>query len=85
MKESGEIEWNCMERFWSQLLYQYLCLRPEDHNFLMSEPVFNTMKNKSITTEVFFEVGIVGYRSYGVEVFVGFELFNSQRKITSST
>ena len=53
----GVIDWNSMERFWWQLLYQYLCVRGEDHNFLLSEPVFQPARNREVTTEVFFEVG----------------------------
>jgi actin-related protein len=32
-----------MERFWSNSIFKYLRVEPEDHHFLLTEPVGNTM------------------------------------------
>lgn len=39
-----------MERFWSNSIFKYLRVEPEDHHFLLTEPVrhqqlLNTMQN----------------------------------------
>lgn len=37
----GQIEnWDHMERFWSNSMFKYLRVEPEDHYFLLTEPVF---------------------------------------------
>lgn len=36
----GQIEnWDQMERFWSNSIFKYLRVEPEDHYFLLTEPV----------------------------------------------
>lgn len=36
----GQIEnWDYMERFWSNSIFKYLRVEPEDHYFLLTEPV----------------------------------------------
>lgn len=36
----GQIEnWDAMERYWSNSIFKYLRVEPEDHYFLMTEPV----------------------------------------------
>jgi actin-related protein 3 len=36
----GQIEnWDAMERFWSNSIFKYLRVEPEDHYFLLTEPV----------------------------------------------
>ena len=36
----GQIEnWDHMERFWSNSIFKYLRVEPEDHYFLLTEPV----------------------------------------------
>lgn len=38
----GQIEnWDYMERFWSNSIFKYLRVEPEDHYFLLTEPVRN--------------------------------------------
>jgi actin-related protein len=32
-----------MERFWSNSIFKYLRVEPEDHHFLLTEPVGNTL------------------------------------------
>jgi actin-related protein len=47
-----------MERFWSNSIFKYLRVEPEDHHFLLTEPVGNTMMhlgarsiNKRVATQ----------------------------------
>lgn len=36
----GQIEnWDAMERYWSNSIFKYLRVEPEDHYFLLTEPV----------------------------------------------
>ena len=36
----GQVEnWDQMERFWSNSIFKYLRVEPEDHYFLLTEPV----------------------------------------------
>ena len=36
----GQIEnWDLMERYWSNSIFKYLRVEPEDHYFLLTEPV----------------------------------------------
>lgn len=36
----GQVEnWDSMERFWSNSIFKYLRVEPEDHYFLLTEPV----------------------------------------------
>ncbi|KAG9394225.1 Actin-related protein [Carpediemonas membranifera] len=52
----GLIEnWDQMEKFWSQALFQYLHCDPEEHNFLLTEPPLNTPENREQTAEIWFE------------------------------
>lgn len=38
----GQIEnWDSMERFWSKSIFKYLRVEPEDHYFLLTEPVLS--------------------------------------------
>ena len=37
----GQIEnWDWMERYWSNSIFKYLRVEPEDHYFLLTEPVW---------------------------------------------
>ncbi|KAJ5966497.1 Actin-related protein 3 [Penicillium waksmanii] len=46
----GQIEnWDHMERFWSNSIFKYLRVEPEDHYFLLTEP------NRENTAEIMFE------------------------------
>lgn len=36
----GQIDnWDQMERYWSNSIFKYLRVEPEDHHFLLTEPV----------------------------------------------
>jgi actin-related protein 3 len=42
----GQVEnWDYMERFWSNSIFKYLRVEPEDHYFLLTEPVSETLSN----------------------------------------
>ncbi|OJI96111.1 hypothetical protein ASPVEDRAFT_122758 [Aspergillus versicolor CBS 583.65] len=65
----GQIEnWDQMERFWSNSIFKYLRVEPEDHYFLLTEPVspgalqcflswspLNPPENRENTAEIMFE------------------------------
>ncbi|RBQ93220.1 hypothetical protein VDGD_07506 [Verticillium dahliae] len=44
-----------MERFWSNSIFKYLRVEPEDHYFLLTEPPLNPPENRENTAEIFFE------------------------------
>jgi len=52
----GQIEnWDYMERFWSNSIFKYLRVEPEDHYFLLTEPPLNPPENRENTAEIMFE------------------------------
>ncbi|KAI4736615.1 actin-related protein, ARP3 class, partial [Aureobasidium sp. EXF-8846] len=52
----GQIEnWDQMERFWSNSIFKYLRVEPEDHHFLLTEPPLNPPENREATAEIMFE------------------------------
>jgi len=52
----GQIEnWDHMERFWSNSIFKYLRVEPEDHHFLLTEPPLNPPENRENTAEIMFE------------------------------
>ncbi|KAJ9632321.1 Arp2/3 complex subunit, actin nucleation center [Taxawa tesnikishii (nom. ined.)] len=52
----GQIEnWDLMERFWSNSMFKYLRVEPEDHYFLLTEPPLNPPENRENTAEIMFE------------------------------
>jgi len=54
--QRGRIEkWDDMERFMHQAIFRNLRCTPEEHNFLLTEPPFNTPENRELTAEVMFE------------------------------
>lgn len=52
----GRIDnWDDMERFFHQALFRNLRCMPEEHDFLLTEPPFNTPENREQTAEIMFE------------------------------
>ncbi|TVY58035.1 Actin-related protein 3 [Lachnellula cervina] len=52
----GQVEnWDHMERFWSNSIFKYLRVEPEDHYFLLTEPPLNPPENRENTAEIMFE------------------------------
>ena len=48
-------DWDLMERYWEQSIFQYMRVEPEDHLFMLTEPPLNPPENREYTAEVFFE------------------------------
>jgi actin-related protein 3 len=56
----GQIEnWDHMERFWSNSIFKYLRVEPEDHYFLLTEPVRHWFR--SFLLKLGFTVGGITY------------------------
>lgn len=52
----GQVEnWDSMERFWQQCIFNYLRCDPEDHYFLLTESPLTNPENREYTAEVMFE------------------------------
>ena len=54
--QKGCIEdWEGMEKFWQQCIFQYLRCDPEEHYFLMTEPPLNSPDAREEMAEIMFE------------------------------
>ena len=47
--------WDLMEKFWHQSIYQYLKCDPQEHYFVLTEPPMNPPENRESIAEIFFE------------------------------
>ena len=47
--------WDTMERFWQQCIFNYLRCDPEDHYFLLTESPLTAPENREYTGEIMFE------------------------------
>ncbi|RWW59589.1 hypothetical protein BHE74_00033463, partial [Ensete ventricosum] len=47
--------WDAMERFWQQCIFNYLRCDPEDHYFLLTESPLTAPENREYTGEIMFE------------------------------
>jgi len=64
----GRIEhWDDMERFLQQAIFRNLRCTPDEHNFLLTEPPFNTPTNRELTAEIMFETFNVKGLNFGVQ------------------
>jgi len=64
----GRIEhWDDMERFLQQAIFRNLRCTPEEHNFLLTEPPFNTPESRELTAEIMFETFNVKGLNIGVQ------------------
>ncbi|CAL9185939.1 unnamed protein product, partial [Musa hybrid cultivar] len=53
---NGQVEnWDAMERFWQQCIFNYLRCDPEDHYFLLTESPLTAPENREYTGEIMFE------------------------------
>lgn len=48
-------DWDLMEKFWHQSIYQYLKCDPQEHYFVLTEPPMNPPENRESIAEIFFE------------------------------
>ena len=52
----GQVEnWDVMERYWEQCIFQYLRCEPEEHTFVLTEPPMNAPENRELAAEIMFE------------------------------
>ncbi|MCO5551035.1 hypothetical protein L7F22_004531 [Adiantum nelumboides] len=52
----GQVQnWDTMERFWQQCIFNYLRCDPEDHYFLLTESPLTAPENREYTGEIMFE------------------------------
>ncbi|XP_042020684.1 actin-related protein 3-like [Salvia splendens] len=52
----GQVDnWDAMERFWQQCIFDYLRCDPEDHYFLLTESPLTAPENREYTGEILFE------------------------------
>ncbi|XP_015689637.1 actin-related protein 3 isoform X1 [Oryza brachyantha] len=53
---NGQVEnWDTMERFWQQCIFNYLRCDPEDHYFLLTESPLTPPETREYTGEIMFE------------------------------
>ncbi|KAG6525468.1 hypothetical protein ZIOFF_015424 [Zingiber officinale] len=53
---NGQVEnWDAMERFWQQCIFNYLRCDPEDHYFLLTESPLTAPENREYAGEIMFE------------------------------
>ncbi|GAB2297863.1 Actin- protein 3 [Dionaea muscipula] len=54
--KNGQVDdWDSMERFWQQCIFNYLRCDPEDHYFLLTESPLTAPENREYTGEIMFE------------------------------
>ncbi|XP_015074111.1 actin-related protein 3-like isoform X1 [Solanum pennellii] len=54
--QHGQVDnWDSMERFWQQCIFNYLRCDPEDHYFLLTESPMTAPENREYTGEIMFE------------------------------
>ncbi|KAF7802712.1 Actin-related protein 3 [Senna tora] len=54
--QHGQVDnWDAMERFWQQCIFNYLRCDPEDHYFLLTESPLTAPESREYTGEIMFE------------------------------
>ncbi|CAJ1938223.1 unnamed protein product [Sphenostylis stenocarpa] len=54
--QHGQVEnWDTMERYWQQCIFNYLRCDPEDHYFLLTESPLTSPESREYTGEIMFE------------------------------
>ncbi len=54
--QKGIVEnWDMMEKYWHQSIYNYLKCDPQEHYFVLTEPPMNPPENRENVAEIFFE------------------------------
>lgn len=52
----GQVDnWDAMERYWQQCIFNYLRCDPEDHYFLLTESPLTAPESREYTGEIMFE------------------------------
>jgi len=60
-------DFDAMERLWAACIYKRLCVYPEDHNFILTEPPLNPPEHRETTAEIMFETFDVPGLHIGVQ------------------
>ncbi|KAK4780767.1 hypothetical protein SAY87_016873 [Trapa incisa] len=55
IKHGQVVNWDAMERFWQQCIFNYLRCDPEDHYFLLTESPHTPPESRECTGEIMFE------------------------------
>nr|XP_009774852.1 PREDICTED: actin-related protein 3 isoform X3 [Nicotiana sylvestris] len=55
IKQGQVNNWDAMERFWQQCIFDYLRCDPEDHYFLLTESPMTAPESREYTGEIMFE------------------------------
>jgi actin-related protein 3 len=48
-------DWDTMERFWQQCMFNYLRCNPEEHHFLLTDSPVSTPESRECAGEIMFE------------------------------
>ena len=72
-------EWDLMEKYWHQSIYNYLKCDPQEHYFVLTEPPMNPPENRENIAEIFFETFNVPGLYIGVQAV--FALMGCQKSL----
>lgn len=84
--QKGIVEnWDMMEKYWHQSIYNYLKCDPQEHYFVLTEPPMNPPENRENVAEIFFETFNVPGLYIGVQAVFALMGCNSTFDQNSST
>ena len=84
--QKGIVEnWDMMEKYWHQSIYNYLKCDPQEHYFVLTEPPMNPPENRENVAEIFFETFNVPGLYIGVQAVFALMGCNSTFEQNSST
>lgn len=82
--KQGQVEdWDAMERFWQQCIYEYLRCDPEDHYFLLTESPLTPPESREYTGEIMFETFNVPGLYIGVQPVLALAAGYTTSKVSS--
>ena len=84
--QKGIVEnWDMMEKYWHQSIYNYLKCDPQEHYFVLTEPPMNPPENRENVAEIFFETFNVPGLYIGVQAVFALMGCNATFEQNSST
>ena len=84
--QKGIVEnWDMMEKYWHQSIYNYLKCEPQEHYFVLTEPPMSPPENRENVAEIFFETFNVPGLYIGVQAVFALMGCNSTFDQNSST